>query len=163
MKILDPNRFSISDAAVAPYAQIVDGFCIAYDKRAISKGTSVSLRKEKLLFAEDGLKPALVLDGANFADEWCGLEFKLGPDFEELFLYCRFYPMQHLYPRLYIDGVTVEFDQLDVGDIGDIVRFDRTRIDEKVPGTFTGGNLAFMMPSALWFTVALFEIELKNG
>ncbi|MEM7243237.1 MAG: hypothetical protein AAF429_13720 [Pseudomonadota bacterium] len=163
MQILNPQDFLESDAPIGPYAPIVDGFCMCFDKKAVGKGSSVLMRKEMLLFGDEGVKPALVLDGAHFADEWCGLEFHIKSDFQKLALHSRFYPMQHLYPRLYTDDAAIEFDQLDVSDTGGAVIFDRAQIDEKISGDFKGGNLAFMLPSALWFTIALFNVELNHG
>ena len=163
MQILDPKEFSIEQEAVVPYAPIVNGFYVAFDKKAVSQGSSVSLRKELLLFGDEGLKPALVLDGANFSDTWCAFEFGLTKNFRHLKMAMRTFPMQRFFPRLYHFGETHDFDDQDVSDIGSTLCFERALIDDRLDGKFEGGTLALMLPNALWFSIAIFDLEIANA
>ena len=153
-------RDDISETAIAlqPYEPICDGFCVGYDRVAIKEGTSVSIRKEKLIYQEGNVQTTLVLDGANFSANWASLEFKCDEDFQSLRMKARFFPMQQLFPKFYAGDDAFEMDIIGVSDIGGEVHL--TKDDLPV---CKSGTLALHLPNALWFSIALFGMELTHG
>ena len=160
MAQFDPNSFSKDPSLVFPYEEICDGFSVGFDRETIKNGTTVSARTETLIYDSQSPKPALVLDGANFKDSWSALEFQIAEEFQSLKFNARFFPMQQLFPRFYCGGDTYDFDIINVSDIGGEVRFERSDLGDPFPGA---GTLAFLLPTALWFSIALFELELNNA
>ena len=107
--------------------------------------------------------PALVIDGIKFEETWSALEFYLPSDFEALNLRARFFPIQILHPRIYMGDSVVDLEPINVSDIGGEIKITKTEIEAVNGSSFQSGNLALLIPNALWYSIALFEAEMIHA
>ena len=159
----DPNNFPKVAQAVKPREEISEGFWVSFDWAEMEHGTSVSIRREELIYSEEEKSTALVLDGVQFQEAWSALEFRLEDGFKSLRLKARFFPIQILHPRVYSDGGTYDLETVSVSDIGSEIEISKQDIESVTGKNFKSGTLALLLPNALWYSIAIFEAEMTHA
>jgi len=154
------DKFSDEPELTLPYQSIGDGVALAYDRKGPKAGTLASVRALK----DETDTEFLAIDCLNFADQWFGLEVDLGDQLSEVNVTLKIYPGRHIYPKVYYDGGSLDLNTIQAGEKPASCRFtvDHLAISG-LPEDAKNLRLSLMVPCQDWFTVGLYEVEVRNA
>ena len=160
MSALFFNEFSDEPELVLPYQPIGDDVALAYDRAALTSGTTASVRR---ILDASGVS-FLAIDGLNFDDEWFGLEFDLGEGFKSAKISMKTYPARQVYPKIYYEGGSVDLNTLEVGEEVVELNFGAAHMTQSgLPKDAKNLRLSLMVPNGDWFVVGLYGVKITHA